>query len=248
MLGLFSKPKCIVDEEQKDWLNEQYTWLIENIGFPNEPVPLIMPTSDFFTPPPKEGHDRALHIFNEVKELMGLKDWPCQLEEQEEEINPKVDELLMVENIEPTPMGTFNVKPETLAPIIITYNSKQLNNHISLIATFAHELSHYVLLSCTKERLGTSDDEEFLTDLMAIMSGFGLFIANSRFNFTQFTDTFSQGWRSSSVGYLTENEIIFALSLFMKRYGYNSSQLENYLKNNLQKLLLKSEKYLANQN
>ena len=64
---LFLKPKSIVDKDQEDWIRDQYDWLIENVGFPNKSEPLILPTHDYFTTPPKGGHNKAEHIFNDVK-------------------------------------------------------------------------------------------------------------------------------------------------------------------------------------
>lgn len=74
MFGLFTNSKSIIDKEQEDWIVLQYEWLIDNIGFPDEPVPLILPTTDFFNNTSDEGHNRAVRIFEEVKSLMGMSD------------------------------------------------------------------------------------------------------------------------------------------------------------------------------
>lgn len=241
MFGLFFGPKNVVGKDQEDWICEQYLWLIENIGFPNEPVPLITPTATFFNDLPENGHERARHIFSEVKRHMGLNEWPCELVAQEEDINPQVGETLIVENIPVTPLGTFSVTSKDT--VTISYNPKELSDNQSLISTFAHELSHYVLACCDKPRLGDEKDEEFLTDLFAIASGFGLFLANSEFNFRQFRGPFSQGWQTSGSGYLTEREVIFALTLFMQRNKYNIVQAETYLKKHLYSLLKEATRY-----
>jgi len=241
MFGLFSKSKSIVDVEQAGWIEENYNWLEKNIEFPEERVPLITPTSQFFTRPPEQGHDRAQHVFDEIKSLMGLDDWPCKLVMQEEDINPIVGETLIVQGIENSALGTFSVdnnSNDLNDLVVITCNPKCLNDVNSLISTLAHELCHYILLSSPEPRLD-NEDEEYLTDLLAIASGFGLFLTNSKFNFHQFTDVGSQGWQASSSGYLSEREIIFALSKFLKRNNYTLNQTKDFLKPHLYSLLKK---------
>tara|TARA_R110002096_G_C14634390_1_gene725111 strand:- start:4 stop:441 length:438 start_codon:yes stop_codon:yes gene_type:complete len=133
MFGLFTNSKSIIDKEQEDWIVLQYEWLIDNIGFPDEPVPLILPTTDFFNNTSDEGHNRAVRIFEEVKSLMGMSDWSCVLRPQEQDVNPHVDEFLVVQNAPSNPLGTFGVD-EKEEVIVITYNPRELNNPNSLIA------------------------------------------------------------------------------------------------------------------
>lgn len=237
VFGLFSISGNIVDQEQVDWIIEQSAWLDINVGFPNEPVPLITPTEQFFSRPPSDGHARALHVFEEVKALMGLQKWPCVLEAQEDEIDPRVGDLMLVQNAPQSPLGTFGLTDESEAQIVITYSPGSVENIHTLIATFAHELSHYVLAGCEKPRTCPADLEEHLTDLLAIKSGFGLFLANTSFNFAQYSDGVSQGWRTSAQGYLTEHEIVFALSVFMSKYDHDLAIAKTYLKPHLFKLL-----------
>ena len=61
---------------------------------------------------------------------------------------------------------------------IISIETGQLKNPISLIATISHELAHHILLG--ENRI--EENDELLTDLTAITYGFGIFIGNSRFN------------------------------------------------------------------
>lgn len=174
MFGLFSVSKKIVEIDQANWIQENYTWLEEHVGFPDKTIPLITPTSQFFTRPPEQGHERAEHVFDEIKNIMGLNDWPCKLVMQEEDINPVIGETLIVQGVEQTALGTFSVDSSADELIVITYNSKCLSDINSLIATLVHELCHYILLSVDAPRLD-DEDEEYLTDLLAIASGFGIF-------------------------------------------------------------------------
>ena len=63
-------------------------------------------------------------------------------------------------------LGTFGIAGNRIQ---ITYATAQLQRPDRLIATFAHELAHYLLLATTAEPPPCDDDEtEFLTDLAAV--------------------------------------------------------------------------------
>ncbi|MDX6851136.1 hypothetical protein SCD92_17290, partial [Gilvimarinus sp. SDUM040013] len=53
-----------------------------------------------------------------------------------------------------------------------------------LVATFAHELSHYLTCTANEPPPGGWDNWEFATDIAATFLGFGVFMANSSFNFS----------------------------------------------------------------
>ena len=99
--------------------------------------------------------------------------------------------------------------------VIITYNPNVTSNPTQMVATFAHELSHY-LTSCAQEPPpGGWDNWEFATDIGATFLGFGIFQANSVFNFTQYQDAGTHGWKTSGGGYLSEAEHSYSLAIFL---------------------------------
>jgi hypothetical protein len=63
-----------------------------------------------------------------------------------------------------------------------------------LIATFAHELA-YLFATTVEEPPCEADEIEFLTDLAAVYLGFGVFLANARFEFEVLQDGPLQGWQ-----------------------------------------------------
>ena len=67
-------------------------------------------------------------------------------------------------------------------------------------------------------------------------------MANSAFNFTQYTNSDSQGWQSNRSGYLSESEHIFALALFLKLRGEDQDKALSFLKPHLRKSLKKAIK------
>lgn len=110
-------------------------------------------------------------------------------------------------------VGTFGAAGNRVQ---ISYVPSLLKQPGQLIATFAHELAHYLLLAARTRPPCDDDETEFLTDLTAVYLGFGVFLANGRFRFEALKDGPLQGWRMGRMGYLPEADLIFALSLFIE--------------------------------
>ena len=75
-----------------------------------------------------------------------------------------------------------------------------------MVATLAHELAHIKLLG--ENRIKGNDEK--LTDLTTVLFGIGIFNANAAFQTIMRIN--SRGWRK--IGYLTQMEWCYALSLF----------------------------------
>jgi hypothetical protein len=103
----------------------------------------------------------------------------------------------------------------------------------SLVATFAHELSHYLLHSAGTQPPGGRELNEHATDLGAVFMGFGTFLANSAKNFSQFQNESEQGWQMQSQGYLSENALVTSLALFVLLSDADEKAAERDLKNYL---------------
>lgn len=96
---------------------------------------------------------------------------------------------------------------------VIRINSGQLKNPESLVATISHELAHEKLLG--ENRI--IENDEYLTDLTAIVFGFGVFIANAKFQLNSGINS-GFGWQMQSQGYLPEQITAYAMaSLALKK-------------------------------
>ncbi len=244
----FFKPKPILSEQDATFQVETFKWLLKYFGGINfyDEARLILPTKEYFPSPLESAEEAALETFETVKNHAGMKDWPCQLVAQEEDINPIVGETLLVQNGPNSALGTFEYKGE--GEVVITYNPSSLSKPTQLVATFAHELSHYLTGTAIEPPPGGWDNWEFATDIASTFLGFGIFMANSTFNFSQYTSTGSQGWQTSGSGYLAESEHIYALAIFILLKDICITEALNYLKPNLQKLLKKAIKEIKKTN
>lgn len=211
MLGRVFKPRRFLDADVEDWHLETWAWLMDHFtpDVPLKSTPLVLANADFFEATDVTGHARALHVFECVKLHMQMADWPCELHAQPERNDGhRVAEFVALSG-DNDPNGTFRVEPDDR--VIITYAPDLVTRPVELVATLAHELSHYLLLG-----LPDLDEEtyELTTDLMVAYAGFGLFGANAAFSFSQYGDAFSQGWSSKRSGYLSPQSWAFALAVF----------------------------------
>lgn len=238
------KKSPLLSEENEDFQIETYKWLLQNFGGKQfyESKELILPTEAFF-PVKNDRSDKSVRqLFELVKKYAGLSNWPCKLHKQEIDAEHRVAELLTIKNVEENPLGTFSLDENYEA--VITYNPKLAANPMQMVATISHELAHYLTNTAMEPPPGGWDNWEFATDIAATFLGFGIFQANSAFNFYQFNEAGIQGWQTSGGGYLSEAEHSYALAIFLRlkdipletAYPYCDTNIKAYLKKALKEL------------
>ena len=177
MFGFFKK-KPVLSRDNILFQIETYKWLMKHFGgddFYQDTV-LVLPTREFFPSEVSNEKEAATETFLQVKKYAGLESWDCVLLEQEKDPDPSVGPALLIQGTESSPLGTFSVSDETVQ---ITYNPTLLKQPTQLVATFAHELAHYLTATSREEPPGGWENWEFVTDLTAFFLGFGIFMANS---------------------------------------------------------------------
>lgn len=240
----FGKPKTFLEAEDEDWQLAAWGWLLARFGEERlRQAPLVTTARQYFPPTDAVGHARAEHVFRCVQTLAGMTDWPCELVAMPERPKTRVAEL---GNVKITaghmPLGTFS---RDRNGAIIAYDPGSVDKPAILVATLAHELSHYLLHSVADLPPGGELMHEFATDLTTVYLGFGLFGANQAFNFSQFRDVYSQGWSTSGAGYLGERDWAFALAIYCALRGEDVSTLKQWLKPYLYKDTQSAARYLA---
>lgn len=126
----------------------------------------------------------------------------------------------------------------------ISIDEAQLKDPVALVAVLAHELGHIILL---RPGLIDRDDPymEPLNDLLTVFLGFGIFTANAAFRFEQHSDNTSQGWSARRVGYLSEQELGYALGRFAFERGEGKPPWISFLSANVATYLKRSAAWLA---
>jgi hypothetical protein len=234
MFGLL-KPRPPVDDEEYDWLLACFAWLSREFGGNSglRGATLILPSREFFPHSKLTGHDRALELFDQVKALAGMTEWQCDLipGAASREHRVTTGHGLKHEGKGP-PLGTFEYADGRYR---ITYNPASLLDPATLVATFAHELSHYLIHSAETAPPGGRELEEHATDLAAVFMGFGVLMANSAKSFGQFQNFGEMGWQMQARGYLSENALTTGLALFVLASGADATDAEAALKDYLRK-------------
>jgi len=243
MLNFFKRRQLISDENFLLQI-ESYKWLLKNFGANEfcEETTLVLPTEDFFPESINSPEEAAKITFKYVKKYAGMENWPCDLHAQEPDPDRKLAPTVLIQGGDQSPLGTFSAKnPKKIA---ITYNPAIVSDPFQLVATFAHELAHYLTGTCQEPPPGGWENWEFITDIAAVFMGFGIFMANSAFKLKQFSDDEFHGWRTSKSGYLTESEISFSVAIFLKLKKIDQKDVYPYLGTNVKAYVKKALKEL----
>lgn len=219
-------------EQRARWLYQNYLWLEQNLPKREDGsgARLILPTPQDYPMPNTGDHVFAESVFQTTRGYMGLMQWPCRLVPQAD-AHQRHQESLRASGLM-APMrdaaGTFAVGDE----VEITYAPSGVRDPAGLVATMAHELCHYLLATVKTEPPCGWAEHEPLTDLCAVHEGFGVFLANSAFQFGQWSDAQQSGWQTIKRGYLTEEELGFALGIFVIRTKIPPERPVSFLKPN----------------
>lgn len=237
-----------MSDDDKEFQVETFKWLLKNFGGDDfyEKTDLVLPIQAHFPSNIDGLEDAVQETFATVKRHAGLENWICKLQAQEDDINAIVAPTLVIQNAPVSPHGTFSLNDQQ--EVIITYNPALVTQPIQMVATFAHELAHYLTATAGEDPPGGWENWEFVTDIAATFLGFGVFMANSAFNFKQFTDTDSQGWQSNNNGYMSESEHVYALAIFIGLKDLPIDTALTHLKPHLRKLLKKALKEVLDTN
>jgi hypothetical protein len=239
-VGLFGK-STFLESDLEDWSLETWAWLMRNLGGMARlrAAPLVVPSRDYFPPSETVEHERAVYLFELVKKHMGMEGWSCELEARSRPpMNAQVGEFWHVRSGS-RPNGTFRIDE---GQPIVSYATDLVAKPADLIATLAHELSHYLIATFREPIPGGREVHELTTELTVAYCGFGVFGANHAFSFRQHGDAFSQGWQSSRNGYFSERSWAFALALFSALTGREVSR--QWLKPSVADLTAKAGRYL----
>ncbi|HWA90461.1 MAG TPA: hypothetical protein VG889_10525 [Rhizomicrobium sp.] len=242
-MGLFGGG-TFLDPEDEAWQVETWGWFLKEYGGRErlKRAPLVAPTREFFPPTEAQGEARAAHIFDCVKTLAGMRKWECKLLAQPHRAELKVGELQTLKPIDMAPAGTFSHDGNAAT---ITYQPADVAEPMKLIAIFIHELAHYLLAARRSDFPGGEEVHEYTTDLLTVYLGFGLFQANSAFNFSQHQSVMSHGWQYARQGYLGERAVVFALAAFLELREQGNEDLRALLKPHLFADLAKARKHIV---
>lgn len=235
-------PKCPVDSESKEWIEQSFNWLTEELG-PHvlREVEVILPTEEHF-PDPYDGSRTSIKRMAErVCEYMAIDPKAIDLQFFDSEDDNHIHPLALEEGRPQHDLGSYLKRRDGKQVIRLDVN--QSRNPQMMVATIAHELAHAILIG--EDRLDPEHpDHEPITDLLTVFYGLGVFNANTTVVFEQFTNQQYQGWKVGGGGYLTEEAFGYALALFAYARGEVSPAWKTYLNTNIRSYFKAGLKYL----
>ena len=237
----------LIDEETAAWHLGCFAWLIEEFGGDGEfaRARLVLPRAADFPTAGEEGHALAERIFKQVRAYCGMGDWPVTLVVDDNPLSLSSRDVGSHGIAsEKHAVGLFMPEP---GEVVIAYVPSLLDDPPQLIATLAHELAHYLLASAQSAPPCEAEEVEFLTDLTAVFLGFGVFLANARFNQEVVTFGAMEGVGWHRTGYLPEHDLIFALAIFLAVKRLDANAALKHLKPHLRSQLGRAQRQLANE-
>jgi len=244
LIGNLFKPKTFLEADLEGWSLETWAWLMRNMGGMQRlsTMPLATPSRDFFPPSDATGHARAVHVLECVKAVMGMQNWPCELQPFDRRDAQQVSEFVVVAGSR-KPLGTFEYNAQ--GDVLIRYGATLVDQPGVLVATLAHELSHYLVSRVEEPLPGGAEANELVTELCVAYSGFGLFAIANAMAFRGFRDTFAQGWQITGAGYLSQRTWAFSLAIFLALKNEDVAVVDRWLTHDLAKLTRKAVRHLA---
>jgi HEAT repeat protein len=196
MLGWFS-PKCPVDTWEKTWTETRMRWLAEQFGIDRLlKAEVILPTEEYFPDPYKATREDARRMMDRLCTYMAIPPQGLQLEICQDVQLPGV-------------AGHYD---NTGRPVIRVAES-QLTDPQRLVATLAHELAHE-LLHGRGLLTAEVEDHEWVTDLLPVYLGVGVFAANSTLSEEHDRVGNVSWWSIARQGYLPARIFGYAFALF----------------------------------
>jgi len=230
MFGL-GRAKLPIAEEDRLWIDRSLARLAGLLGIQRMRQAVVMlPTPEHF-PDRFDGTDKALDVmFRRVAERMEVDPDTIELEIFDDATQASQTLVPFWSGENSGAGGLYG--HDGVSRTVIAVNSSQLKNPMALVATLAHELGHAILLRPGLVKPNEPDMEP-LNDLLTVFLGFGVFNANSVFQFQQYNSYDRQGWSTRRLGYLSEQQFGYALARFAVERGESKPEWAKYLSTNV---------------
>jgi hypothetical protein len=249
-MNLFG-PKRPLAAEEWEWQLAAFHWLLDEFGGieAHRTGLLATPDGDCFPDSRLTGDARAEELLGQIMYITGIADWPVRLvmDDGEAAFRP-VSQTLAVVPETGKALGTFQPVDDGtggwLAEIVAS--RQLLADEAALVATLAHEVTHYWLCGTARPMPGGEDCHELLTDLTAVFLGFGIFLGNhARYARHEFAEGGGQWFLAGAQGYLSERARMTALAISETLAGRDPMAAAPYLKPHLVADLKDAARYVA---
>lgn len=233
------KPKLVVSEEDKAWIEQNLNWIQENIvDILKQPV--VLPTKRFFDRTFTKTEEDAHYLLKKIGEICDIQTDSIEMGFYSEQ-QIEIDSGLKTESEEKNGTAGLYIQDDDKFSILIEIG--ELQDPVSLMSTIAHELCHFKLMGL-EGIIHDGYENELITDLLSMAYGFGVIVAYSSFRFSQFIDGNWLGWQSSAKGYLPQQCIAHILAEIEFRKGNKEVDWDKFLNDSIRLDFQNSLSYL----
>ncbi|WP_405166729.1 hypothetical protein OG203_17485 [Nocardia sp. NBC_01499] len=232
-MGIF-RATCPVGELERLWVEEMLSWCAAQFGDRTLRTPVILPTSDFFPDAYSGSAQDVQTVVDTVGDYMGVARDRIRVE-----IRSDGDDLPDAAFLAGSAQGATGHYRIEHGRAVISLDMSRMRSPVTLVATVAHELAHERLLGEYRIDADRHDNEQ-LTDLLTVYLGLGVFNANAAFQFSQRQN----GWRSASLGYLSQPMFGYALACWTIMRGDPKPLWAKHLDTNPRVYMKQGLKYL----
>lgn len=239
----WASTKLPVEDEERKWIEDALQWLIQEFGVDYFLARrMVLPESSFFPDKFNGTEESVCALVSRVCSYMDVA--PNRVEV---ELFSDRDDTVSKHNLggeDYSGAAGLYLHPATSTDRAkVSINVSKLKNPTALVATIAHELGHVILLG--DGRLSREDKgHEYMTDLLTVFLGLGIFTANAVVQFSQWQSHSHQGWSISRQGYMTEEQFGYALAACMWMRNETGDEWIKHLSLNAKHYFKASLKYL----
>jgi len=200
------------------WIRASMDWLVAEFGRDVVLRPIAVPPGLI-----PDGYDgsraAATELCGRVGEWMDLRPGQCELSFELDGVRRPVNGLVVKEQSGRWVRGNGR-NQILLSPVLAA-------DPVALIATYAHEAGHELLLGSGRISLSRRPDHEPLTDLLTVFYGLGIFTANAAYERRPRPN--GRGKQPLARGYLREAALAEALAYYAKLRGERHPEWDRYL-------------------
>lgn len=231
LMGWFT-PSCPVTTHEKAWVETRLGWLAEKLGIDRLlKARIVLPTLEFFPEPYVGSPSDAETILNRLCKFM--------------DVDPQTVRLKVLPDDEMPGAGSEYLRHDRREQATIRLATSQLRSQSLVIATIAHELAHEILLGGNLIDRNASD-HEWVTDLLPVFLGLGVFATNVTVEENQGQDVLGgvYWWTSTKHGYLPMRVFSYALACFASIREEAKPAWAQYLRLDASKSLAQGIKFI----
>ncbi|MGW5194664.1 hypothetical protein ACWEOO_35780 [Kribbella sp. NPDC004138] len=200
------------------WIRSSMDWLVAEFGRDVLLRPIALP-SDLIPDEYDGSVAAATELCGRIDAWMDLRPGQCGLSFELDGVRRPVNGLVVKEQSGRW-IRTNGQNQILLVPALAA-------DPVALIATYAHEAGHELLLGSGRISLVRRPDHESLTDLLTVFYGLGIFTANAAYEHRPRPN--GRGKQPLARGYLRESALSEALAHYAKLRGERHPDWDRYL-------------------